>query len=99
MTIAGPTLVILVLAAVLEVGGDAAIRHGLARSAWPIGLLGAAALVAYGFVINANRDCLLAHYAGESEQFLNGLAQLKLAELSMAVRVARVNGYCPLLPK
>ena len=55
MSIAGSTLVILVFAAVLEVGGDAAIRHGLVRSAWPMGLLGAAALVAYGLVINANR--------------------------------------------
>jgi small multidrug resistance family-3 protein len=56
MTMGGTTLVILVLAAVLEVGGDAAIRHGFVRSSWAAGLLGAAALVAYGVVINTNRS-------------------------------------------
>jgi small multidrug resistance family-3 protein len=48
-------LPILFLAAALEIGGDAAIRHGLARSGWPWLMLGAAALVSYGFVVNANR--------------------------------------------
>ena len=45
---------LLVLAAALEVGGDAAIRHGLLRASWPWLLVGALGLTAYGFV-NANR--------------------------------------------
>ena len=45
---------LLVLAAALEVGGDAAIRHGL-RASWPWLLVGALGLTAYGFVVNANR--------------------------------------------
>ncbi len=49
------TLAVLVLAAALEIGGDAAIRHGLVRGGWPAMLLGAAALVGYGFVVNVNR--------------------------------------------
>lgn len=49
------TLLVLVVAAVLEVGGDAAIRHALVRSAWPWAVLGAAGLVAYGVLVNANR--------------------------------------------
>jgi drug/metabolite transporter superfamily protein YnfA len=44
-----------VMAAVLEVGGDAAIRQGLLRSAWPWVVIGAAALVAYGVLVNTNR--------------------------------------------
>lgn len=49
-------LLVLVVAAVLEVGGDAAVRRGLleTRTGWL--LLGAAALVAYGFVVNTNRS-------------------------------------------
>src|SRR5262245_11773709 len=46
---------ILVLAAVLEVGGDAAIRHGLTRASWPWMALGVLALGAYGFAVNGNR--------------------------------------------
>ena len=49
------TLAVLVLAAVLEIGGDAAIRVGLLRSAWPWLPLGGATLVAYGLVVNVNR--------------------------------------------
>ena len=48
-------LTLLVLAAVLEIGGDAAIRAGLAPVAWPRLLAGAAALVTYGVVVNASR--------------------------------------------
>ena len=55
MTLGITTLVTLVLAATFEVGGDAAIRHGLARSGWPAMLAGAILLVAYGFVVNTNR--------------------------------------------
>jgi len=49
-------LVFLVVAAVLEVGGDAAVRRGLVetRAGWL--LLGAASLVAYGFAVNWNRS-------------------------------------------
>jgi small multidrug resistance family-3 protein len=46
----------LALAATLEVGGDAAIRYGLTRTAWPLLLVGAVALVAYGLLVNWNRD-------------------------------------------
>ena len=48
-------LAVLVLAAVLEVGGDAAIRHGLLRASPSWLVVGALALVSYGFVVNANR--------------------------------------------
>src|SRR5690349_3602234 len=46
---------VLVAAAPLESGGDAAIRRGLLASAWPWLVGGAAALVGYGFAVNANR--------------------------------------------
>ena len=49
------TLAMLILAAVLEIGGDAAIRHGLVRWAWRWLALGAVTLVAYGLMVNANR--------------------------------------------
>lgn len=49
------TLVSLIAAAFLEVGGDAAIRYGLVRSATAATIAGAVALVAYGFVVNTNR--------------------------------------------
>src|SRR5262249_61365172 len=48
-------LAVLELAAVLEVGGAAAIRHGLLRAAPSWLAAGAFALVSYGFVVNANR--------------------------------------------
>ena len=51
----GGTLAMLILAAVLEIGGDAAIRHGLVRPAWYSLALGAVMLVVYGLVVNANR--------------------------------------------
>ena len=49
------TLASLIFAALLEVGGDAAIRHGLVRSAWSWLAFGGAALVAYGLAVNASR--------------------------------------------
>jgi small multidrug resistance family-3 protein len=49
------TLLSLIAAALLEVGGDAAIRYGLLRSATAAMVAGAVALVAYGFVVNTNR--------------------------------------------
>jgi len=50
------TLIVLIAAAGLEIGGDAAIRRGLigSQSRWLV--LGAAVLVAYGFVVNVNRS-------------------------------------------
>ena len=35
---------------------DAAIRHGLVRAAWPWLMVGSAALVTYGFVVNTRRS-------------------------------------------
>jgi len=58
------TLPVLVLAALLEIGGDAAIRHGLVRSAWPWLTLGGTALVAYGLAVNANRALLFGQLMG-----------------------------------
>ena len=49
------TLIALVVAALLEIGGDAAIRAGLVRARWPLLLVGACVLVAYGLVVNLNR--------------------------------------------
>ena len=48
--------VLLVVAAVLEVGGDAAVRRGLVESRATWLLLGAASLVAYGFAVNWSRS-------------------------------------------
>ncbi len=50
------TLGVLIVAAALEVGGDAALRRGLIHSLWPWLLLGAVTLVAYGLVVNLNRS-------------------------------------------
>src|SRR5690349_2453973 len=49
------TLISLTAAALLEVGGDAAIRYGLVRAVTGATVAGAIALVAYGFVVNTNR--------------------------------------------
>ena len=49
------TVLSLVCAALLEVGGDAAIRHGLLQSRWLSLLIGAAALLGYGLVVNRDR--------------------------------------------
>ena len=45
---------LLVLAALLEVGGDAGVRAGLRGHRWAL-LAGPAALVLYGFVVNQPR--------------------------------------------
>ena len=45
----------LLLAAALEIAGVAGMRNGLMRSALAPLVLGGAALVAYGFVVNSNR--------------------------------------------
>src|SRR4029453_1973038 len=49
-------LMLLALAAVLEVGGDAAVRRGLLQSSWGWMLAGSLALVAYGFTLNVPRS-------------------------------------------
>jgi drug/metabolite transporter superfamily protein YnfA len=46
----------LLLAAALEIGGDAAFRYGLVRPAWPWLLVGGTMLVAYGLAVNVNRS-------------------------------------------
>ena len=48
-------LAMLVLAAALEAGGDAAIRRGLLHATGRWVVLGAAALVGYGLVVNGDR--------------------------------------------
>lgn len=50
------TLGFLVLAAALEIGGDAAIRYGLLRATRAPLLLGVVLLAAYGFAVNTNRS-------------------------------------------
>lgn len=45
----------LAAAAVLEIGGDAAIRRGLMRSEWPALALGALLLLGYGLTVNLGR--------------------------------------------
>jgi small multidrug resistance family-3 protein len=45
----------LVVAALLEVGGDAAIRHGLTFPSRTWLIAGVGLLGAYGYVVNANR--------------------------------------------
>ena len=50
------TLVALLIAATLEIGGDAAMRRGLLESTWRWLALGAVTLVAYGLVVNLNRS-------------------------------------------
>lgn len=47
--------VFLVLAALLEVGGDALIRSGLQRRGVLLLLAGAATLVVYGFMVNLTK--------------------------------------------
>ncbi len=48
------TLAALVFAAIAEIAGDAAVRRGLTGAGWPWFVLGAAALVTYGFAVNLN---------------------------------------------
>jgi len=48
-------LIFLVLAALLEVGGDALIRSGLQRRGVVLLLAGAATLVVYGFMVNMTK--------------------------------------------
>ena len=48
-------LLLLILAALLEVGGDALIRHGLERRAAIFLASGALTLVCYGFMVNLTK--------------------------------------------
>jgi len=48
-------VLLLVVAALLEVGGDAAIRRGLVSSSPVWHVAGVGLLAAYGYVVNANR--------------------------------------------
>ena len=48
-------LILLILAALLEVGGDALIRGGLQRKAALLLFSGAVTLVAYGFMVNMTK--------------------------------------------
>ncbi|MGA3128148.1 MAG: hypothetical protein ABSD13_15710 [Candidatus Korobacteraceae bacterium] len=48
-------LILLILTALLEVGGDALIRNGLQRRGALFMLAGALALVAYGFMVNMTK--------------------------------------------
>jgi drug/metabolite transporter superfamily protein YnfA len=50
------SLAALIVAAALEIGGDAAVRRGLIQSASLWLLLGATMLIAYGFLVNVNRS-------------------------------------------
>jgi small multidrug resistance family-3 protein len=49
------TLVLLVVAAVLEVGGDALLRLGLERRGFALMAAGGLVLVAYGFMVNLTK--------------------------------------------
>ncbi len=49
------TLLALIVAAVLEISGDALIRAGLVDAKWHLVVGGGAVLVAYGLVVNVNR--------------------------------------------
>jgi small multidrug resistance family-3 protein len=48
-------LILLILAALLEVGGDALIRGGLQRKAAWLLLSGAVTLIVYGFMVNMTK--------------------------------------------
>jgi len=50
------TIGVLILAAALEIGGDAAVRRGLIHSAWVWLGVGAIMLVVYGLAVNTNRS-------------------------------------------
>lgn len=58
------TLLFLILAAVLEVGGDAAVRRGLTGQRWGWLVVGAASLVVYGFAVNWTRSIDFARLMG-----------------------------------
>lgn len=48
------TVAVLIVAALLEAGGNALVRLGLQRDGWPLGA-GAIILVGYGIVVNQGR--------------------------------------------
>jgi drug/metabolite transporter superfamily protein YnfA len=57
-------LVVLVLAAVLEIAGLAGLRRGLVHGSWPWAVLGGALLLGYGWVVNANRSIAFGRLMG-----------------------------------
>jgi drug/metabolite transporter superfamily protein YnfA len=57
-------LTTLILAAMLEIGGLAAIRLGFVRQAWLWAGLGAVTLLAYGVVVNLNRGLAFGRLMG-----------------------------------
>ncbi len=55
MTSMALTIAFLVVAASLEIVGDALIRRGLLEPTWVLVLTGVALLAGYGFLVSANR--------------------------------------------
>ena len=49
-------IALLLIAAALEIGGDAAVRRGLLQSTWPWVFGGATMLIGYGLAVNFNRS-------------------------------------------
>src|SRR5262245_2996289 len=85
-------LMLLALAAVLEVGGDAAVRRGLLQSSRGWMLAGSLALVAYGFTVNASRSIDFGRLMGLSiavffvvSQLVNLLAFRERPSLSLVL--------------
>ncbi len=58
------TISFLLVAAALEIGGDAALRRGLIQGAWPWLAVGGATLIAYGLVVNLNRSITFGRLMG-----------------------------------
>jgi len=48
-------LLVLIAAALLEIGGDGVIRTGLVHASWPRIAAGVALLALYGFAVNVDR--------------------------------------------
>ena len=88
MQFAPEIVAMLILAAGLEVGGVAAIRRGLLDGAGWWVLLGAAALVGYGLVLNGNRTLEFGRLMG----FYIALFFVVSQMLSFAVFAERPSG-------
>lgn len=58
------TICVLLVAAALEIGGDAALRRGLIQCAWPWLATGGTTLIAYGLVVNLNRSIAFGRLMG-----------------------------------
>jgi small multidrug resistance family-3 protein len=88
MRIAPRIVAMLILAAALEVAGDAAIRRGLLDGAGRWVLLGAAALVTYGLVVNGNQTLEFGRLMGLYISIFFVVSQL----LSFAIFAERPTG-------